>query len=300
MMSDSRAPRQLGRANPLVGRIRSLSRSAEERASAGLMIVEGVRLAAEALDEGVVIQDAVVSERLGRLAGGTEIETRLTKACARVWSAGEGLLDSLHDAGSAQGILLVVERPARTPEQVASAHGPRTLLLMAWGVQDPGNMGALVRLADAAGGTGLLAVGGADPFGPKAVRASAGSVFRLPVARVPGTVEALELLGALRGRRVTIAGAMPRGGASHREADLSGPMALVVGGEGAGLPMEVAAALDVRLTIPMSPRVDSLNVAAAAAVLMFEAAAARQPTSPRAPDPDGRPGSRPASRKRRR
>jgi len=289
-MSDSRHPRQLGRANPLVALIRKLARSPEERAAAGLMIVEGVHLADEALREGVAVRDAVTSPRLRAATGGAQVASRLAEAGRTVWQAGDSLLDSLHDAESPQGILLVVERPERALADLAPAPPHRALVLVACGVQDPGNMGALVRLADAAGATGMLAAGGADPFGPKAARASAGSIFRVPVARAAGAsagAVAVELARALRRGGALIAGAVPRGGISHREADLSCSLVLFVGSEGAGLPDEVEAEIDLRLTISINPRVESINVAAAAAVLLFEAAAPsrRAPTIPRGPVP---------------
>jgi len=276
--------RRLGRGHPLAARVRELSSSPEARAGSGLLVVEGVRLAAEALSEGARIRDAIVSPRLGQVAGGPAVAARLQATGAQVWEASDSLLASLHQADSQQGILMLVEHASASPEQLTPPAPRRALVLVAIGVQDPGNMGAMVRLADAAGATGMLAAGGADPFGPKAVRASAGSVFRLPVGRVAGQAEALAFLAAMKQRGIVVAGAVPRGGCDPRGTELSMPLALVLGGEGAGLPETVAHALDLKLSIPMNPRVESINVAAAAAVLLF-AAAARPARTPRAPDP---------------
>lgn len=138
-----------------------------------------------------------------------------------------------------------------------------------------------MRLADACGAAGFIAVGGADPFGPKAVRASAGSIFRLPVQREADPAEAPRIADHLSQAGFLRAGAAPRGGRDYREADLSRSLALFVGAEGAGLPAAVDDRLDLRLSIPMNPKVESINVAAAAAVLLFAASSQMGLTSPR-------------------
>jgi len=259
MPGDASRARPLGRTHPLVGRVRLLARSPEERARQGLMLVEGVRLAEEALAEGARIEEALIGPRLDRDDRGRD-----------------ALLSSMADAGTHQGVLLLVERPEARYGDLTPSGPAGAMVLVACAVQDPGNLGTLVRLTDAAGGTGLAAVSGADPFGPKAVRASAGSIFRLPVLREADAAALASILARLRGSGLTVAGAVPRGGADYREVDLSRPLALLVGGEGAGLPDRVSADLDLRLTIPMNPRVESINVAAAGAVLLFEAAARRR------------------------
>lgn len=298
-MSQEPGPdRRLARTHPLVALIRKLSRSPEERAGAGLIVVEGVRLALEALSETVPIREAIVSPRLKRDPRGIRILASLERAGVAVRWTDDRLLASLHDSETHQGILLLARRPDDDPEHLTPSGDRRGLVLAAFAVQDPGNLGALIRLADAAGASSLLAAGGADPFGPRAVRASAGSIFRLPVVRTRTPAEAVGILDDLRARGLALAGAVPRGGIDYREADLSGPMTLIVGGEGAGMPPEVESRLDRRLTIPMSPRVESINVAAAAAVLLFAAAGSGLATTPRGrrrsgssrpPDPSDHP-----------
>jgi TrmH family RNA methyltransferase len=260
------------------------------------MLVEGIRLAREALSEAVAIREALVSPRLDLHPQGQDIIAGLTRARVPLHSCDDRLLSSLHHAETHQGVLLLVERPDLSDAHLTAGAGPRPLVLAAFGVQDPGNLGALIRLADAAGASSLLAAGGADPFGPKAVRGSAGSIFRLPVVRARTASQGVGILDDLRSKGVTIAGAMPRGGTDYRSADMSGPMALVLGGEGAGMPPEVEARLDRRLTIPMNPRVESINVAAAAAVLLFAAAGSGRdrltiPPARRPPGSSQSPGS---------
>ena len=289
MSSESRARMRLTRGDPLVKTIRALKRSADERIRLAMMIVEGVRLAEEALAERVDISAAVIGPRLESDPRGRLLAAGLRRAGIEVRQADEALLRSLHDTESHQGILLLAPRPSFDLIEFTAPARRASLLLVACGVQDPGNMGALVRLADAAGADGLLAMGGADPFGPKAVRASAGSIFRLAVARTP-SIEATAL-GVLRSAGIRIAGAVVRGGRDYRRSDLSTPVALVLGGEGAGLPPEILEEIDLAVTIPINPRVESINVAAAAALLLFEATRGVNPGEARQPD-SARPGRR--------
>jgi TrmH family RNA methyltransferase len=301
MPSDKSTGVPLGRSHPLVKRIRVLSRSSERRAIEQVMIAEGIRLASEALAEGVRVLEAVFSPRLLKDERGARLLAALRRAGVTPRQAADALLDSLHDADSHQGILLVIERPGeRSGPDSLDLSAPRaagSLLLVACGVQDPGNTGALVRLADACGAAGFIAVGGADPFGPKAVRASAGSIFRLPVQREADMAEAPRIADRLWKAGFLRAGAAPRGGRDYRDEDLSRSLALFVGAEGAGLPPAVDERLDLRLSIPMNPKVESINVSAAAAILLFAASSQMGLTSPRRSSHEkGPPHERPRRR----
>jgi len=141
-------------------------------------------------------------------------------------------------------------------------------------VRDPGNVGTLLRTAEASGAVGVVVAGkSADVFGPKAVRSSAGALFHVPVAVAPDALAALDALAA-GGLRVF--GTAADGAIAHEEADLTGPLALVLGNEGAGLSEAVLARVDARVAIPIEGRAESLNVAAAGAVLCFEAGRQRR------------------------
>jgi RNA methyltransferase, TrmH family len=170
--------------------------------------------------------------------------------------------------------------PTRTPSGiVALARPPRIhvqdllipappLVLVAVDVQDPGNAGAIVRSAEAGGATGVLLVGAsADPWGWKALRASMGSTFRLPVVRAADGMSALRTLQQAGLTRIA---AVPRGATPMPAANLRRPIALVLGGEGAGLDESILAHCDERVSIPMSGKAESLNVAVAAALLVYE------------------------------
>jgi TrmH family RNA methyltransferase len=152
--------------------------------------------------------------------------------------------------------------------------GRDALIAIACGVQDPGNVGAIVRVAEAAGATGVIAAEhAADPFGWKALRGSMGSALRLPIAI---ETDAHAVIASLKSHRCMVAAAVPRGGALMYDAPLRGPVALLVGSEGAGLSCDLLAQADARITIPMAPGVESLNTAVSAAVLLYEAARQRR------------------------
>ena len=135
-------------------------------------------------------------------------------------------------------------------------------------VQDPGNVGAIARVAEAGGATGLIAAGAsADPFGWKALRGSMGSSLRLPVV----SASAAEAIADARRHDCRIVAAVPRDGRTLYDAQLGGPVAILIGGEGAGLPPALCDSADERVTIPMAPPVESLNTAVAAALVVYEA-----------------------------
>lgn len=260
----------IGRSNKLIARIRRLARSPEERARAGLLIAEGIRLAEVALDEGTVITQAIISERLEREPRGRRLVDRFASTGVPVKRAADSLLASLHDADSHQGVLLLVERGEPARADFIASGDPAATWLAACGVQDPGNMGALVRVADAAGAVGLIAARGADPYGPKAVRASAGSIFRLPVLTVPSWPALSRLAATMQKEGVLLAGAVAKGGIDYTDPAPDKPMVLFLGSEGSGLPAPVIKLIKRSITIPLNPGVESINVASAAAVLMFE------------------------------
>ena len=143
------------------------------------------------------------------------------------------------------------------------------LIVVAVDVQDPGNVGAIVRVAEAAGATGIVAAGvSANPFSWKALRGSMGSALRLPI--VAG-VAAGEAVDVSRSGGCRIVAAVPRDGRPIVEADLVGPLAILIGGEGQGLPGPLVDAADERVTIPMQAPVESLNAAVTAALILYEA-----------------------------
>jgi TrmH family RNA methyltransferase len=173
-----------------------------------------------------------------------------------------------------QGVVVMARQPGfQLRDLVRGTQGKAPLLVLAAGVQDPGNLGALIRCAEAAGASGLLALaGGANPYRDKAVRGSMGSVFRLPCVAEVILETALEFLEDNR-LLVVVADQSAPAGSSRPfwEADLTGPTALVLGSEGSGVPAALRRIAKARVRIPIARPVDSLNVAVAAGVLLFEA-----------------------------
>jgi TrmH family RNA methyltransferase len=183
----------------------------------------------------------------------------------------DAVLGSISEAEASQGLLALARRPVFTEEALLRG---RPLLLVAVGIQNPGNVGALLRAAEAAGASGAYMAGGcADTFSWKALRGSMGSAFRLPHLRRPG---ARETLLRLKERGVASVAAVSSGGTPYDQVDLARPVALVVGNEGAGLGEDLLEAVSARASIPMRGGVESLNVAVAAGVLLFEAARQRR------------------------
>jgi TrmH family RNA methyltransferase len=162
-------------------------------------------------------------------------------------------------------IVAIADRPIAADGR---AYGAVPLVVIAVDVQDPGNVGAIVRVAEAAGATGVTIAGAsADPFGWKALRGSMGSALRLPIVHRPGD----RALDALRAAGCRIVATAPHGGRSLYETDLRGPVAVVIGGEGPGLAPADLAAADAVMTVPMAPPVESLNAAVTAAIVAYEA-----------------------------
>jgi len=231
-------------------------------------VAEGFHLAAEALAAGADVRFAVASPAIEGSAEGAELRERLRRAGVEVYETADPVLESLQDARSPQPLLLVVRRPAASLEGALTARSGTPLVVATHGLQDPGNLGSIVRTADAAGATALVACGrGVDLFHPRAVRATMGSIFRLPVAaaKVDSLVEELTRRG------IESLATDPRATSRHHECDLSGPIALWIGREGAGLPPELLERASRRIRIPMAPGVESLSAGAAAAVVLFEA-----------------------------
>jgi TrmH family RNA methyltransferase len=241
--------------------IRSLHRR-KGREAHGLFLVEGPRGVAACLDARRPWHLAVVSPSLGRTPAGVALAARL-RAAGRVLDADDRELARLADTETPQGVLLVARwEPARLE---AWSPPPEAVVVVLDGIQDPGNVGTLVRAAHALGALAVVALPGtADPWSPKAVRAAAGAILRLPVAAAAWE----ETRDWLRrhGFEVWGAGAegepLPRGGPRPPRA------ALVLGNEGAGLSDAVRAACDRIVSVPIGPAAESLNAAVAGAILL--------------------------------
>ena len=254
------------RQNPLVGRFRELARGAR----AGRVLLDGEHLVEEAIAEDVPLEIVAIADRLldSRSDG---LIARLRCANAEIVRVPDAVMAAMSPVRQPSGIVAIARAgPAALDDVLAPA--PQLVPVLA-GVQDAGNVGAIVRTADGCGATGAIAIDGtADPFGWKALRGAMGSTLRLPIATrqtLPATVD------ELRRRRITVTAAVPRGGTPLPDCDLRRPTAILLGGEGAGLDAATTGAADVRLSIPMRPPVESFNVAVTAALILYEAARQR-------------------------
>lgn len=248
------------RKSPVFKRISAL----KARATRDLVLIEGPKLLAEALAAGLGIREVLAGTTAATRA--RDLLARARERAIPVRLLDDALVASLSEAETSQGVLALAERPrfeeARLFEGVP-------LIVVAIGIQNPGNLGALLRTAEAAGASGAyLTTGCADPFSWKTLRGSMGSAFRLPqiAGLSPGGV-----LARLKERGVLAVAAAMKGASAYTRFDWRRPCALLLGAEGAGLPPELEAAADARVAIPMADPVESLNVSAAAAVLLFEA-----------------------------
>ena len=261
------APLIRSRSNAVVRRFRAL----KERSGGDLALLEGTKLVEEALAAGATVTEVAASPRAGRTPRGRALLEALAKRHVPVSFMHEDVLASVSEAETSQGVVALARRPVFAEETMLAGD---PLLLVAVGIQNPGNLGALLRAAEAAGATGAyLAEGCADPFSWKALRGSMGSAFRLPHLRRVGARETLKRLDA---RGVVTVAATSSGEVLYDQVDLTRPVALVLGNEGAGLDPELLAAASARVAIPMRGGVESLNVAVAAGVLLFEAARQRR------------------------
>ena len=247
--------------------IRDLGRR-RGRERRGLALAEGVRLVEEAMAAGVEVRGAAVSPALEATTRGKALKSGLAAGGVRLEEVSEVELSDLADTEQPQGIVAVIRPPVWTLEQIATPTGAVVLVLDA--VQDPGNVGTMLRTAHGLGAAGVVALKGtAELTSPKVLRGSMGALFRLPA--VPSDGEAFLAWAAARGIELWVAAADgaplgpapgPRGGRP--------PLAIAVGNEGAGIGRMLDAAAARRVAIPLARAAESLNVAVAAGILLYE------------------------------
>jgi TrmH family RNA methyltransferase len=242
----------------------------KQRGSADLCLLEGPKLVEEAVLAGLPLVEAAVAPQA---RSGDRLRRHLTTLAERgvpVHSMDASLVASLSEAETTQGVVALARRPTFEEDRLFDGV---PLVVVAVGIQDPGNLGGLLRTAEAAGATGAyLTEGTADPFSWKALRGSMGSAFRLPSLRGHA---AKDVVARLRRRQVAIVGTAADGALAYTGADWRRPVALLFGNEGAGLPPDLLRQSDSVVSIPLHGRVESLNVGVAAGLLLFEAARQR-------------------------
>ncbi len=270
------------RQNPLVKRFRRVRAGSERH----IILLEGVRLIEDALGAGVHFETVAYSPALESTGRGLALLDALESVPCRGAFVSKQVMDAISDTESPQGVVALVTRPHFELDQAFA--GKKHLIVIADRLQDPGNLGTIIRAAEASGATALITTRHTvDPFNHKALRASMGSALRLPIVtdarreevdalcrkkkiklvatrpehtRPPGVIEDAALVEQIR---------------IYTESDLTVSLALILGSEADGLSKDASSRADEFVHIPMARAVESLNVAAAAAILLYEAARQR-------------------------
>jgi TrmH family RNA methyltransferase len=250
------------RSNTRVKQLRAAF-AGQARLSGGLVAIEGDNLLGETIRSGMVLKTIFVSER-------RELPRFVPRSVEVVWLS-EDVFQSVVETQSPQGIAALLVPPVRGIEDAMQG---TPLILVAAGLQDPGNLGTLVRSAEAFGATGVVTTPGTvSAWNQKALRASAGSVFRVPLVAL-----ALDELAGLKARGVKLMAAVAEDShdavAAHESA-FEGACAILIGNEGAGLSADFLAMADGCVTIPCPGKVESLNAAVAGSLLLYEASRQR-------------------------
>ena len=238
------------RKNPLLQQVKRLFASRRERENAGLFAADGIKLLHEAAKYCAELETVILSDG---------VEAALPEQVRVIRVPGD-VMESISPMASPQGAVFLCRLPEKT------AFSPKPGMLLLDGIQDPGNLGTILRTADALDVTVALLEGCADPYSHKVVRASMGAVFRTPVV----TASWEQVSASCREAGIPIAvTALEAGAVDIRQAVLS-KMAVVIGSEGQGVRREILEAAEEKLIIPMNPHCESLNAAVAAAITMWQ------------------------------
>jgi RNA methyltransferase, TrmH family len=247
--------------------VRGLLQKRSARWAERVFVAEGVELLRTALRAGVAVESVYLAPE-----GAQDPLTRQTcdqalDAGARLFPLAPGVLERVADTVTPQPVLTVLPMLEEAADQPDPAHDPLIVVLV--DVRDPGNAGTVLRTADASGVSSVIFSGeSVDPYNPKTVRASAGSLFHVPFSEQP---DSAALASSLAGRGYRTLATVVRDGHDYAALDWSVPTALFLGNEAAGLSPEVLEAIGGAVAIPMEGRAESLNVGVACAVLCFEA-----------------------------
>jgi RNA methyltransferase, TrmH family len=260
-----------GRHNAAVKELRQAFARAE-LTDQGFCAIEGIRIVEEAIRSGLRFQAVFFRESAQNLAErllpqiGAHVETLLLP---------DSLFNASVSSDAPQGVAALVQVKQSSVEGVLERLqvGP---LMVVIGLQDPGNLGTILRSSEALGSAGVvLAQGTVSPFNSKVVRASAGSAFRLPIVIAKAAGETDKIFKTMRAEGIRLIATSSHKGTPIDQTNLTGPAAILVGSEGAGLPRDLLAQVDELVKIPHAPQVESLNAGVAASIVLYEAARQR-------------------------
>lgn len=251
--------------NPLVKRIRAL-RDRQHRAREGAFVVEGILPVWQAVEAGAAIDTLVIAPDLLRGSPAEAMVAGQEAAGVRVARLSAELFGRISDRDGPSGLAAIVASRLLSVDDLDV--GPDAVVVVLVDVANPGNLGTVLRTADAAGVSAMVLAGHtADPFAPAAVKASMGALFAVPIARV-STVD--DVLMWARTSRLTVVAASGSAPLAHWDTTYRRPVALLLGSEREGLPDDVVARADVAVRIPMTGTTESLNLGVATGILLYE------------------------------
>ena len=251
--------------NSSVKYLRTLS-EAKYRKKEKAFLIEGIKMVEEALRDNLGVKTVVASPSLVQHHGKGVLKLAESRGIDILWIS-DRLMDSLSESKTPQPVMAEVTMKQHSEEGLLANEAG--LIILAHQLQDPGNLGTIVRTAEAVGASGLaLTQNTVDPYNAKAIRASMGSIMRLPVVHIG---DIASFMKTCKQRGFQTAATVLTGEKTHYDVDLTKPTVVVLGQEGAGLPEDLMADIDLRVRIPMAATIDSLNVATAAAVILYEA-----------------------------
>ena len=249
-------------------RLRAIKKlhESKERAEKGLFLIEGVRLIEEAVKEGISIDEALYTARIEESTRGSQLLASLKKRHTPLSQVTEKAMESISKTESPQGILAVARQLKWTFKDLIKN---KETVIIACGLQDPGNLGTIIRSADAGGCGGVFTTqNSVDIYNSKVIRATMGSIFRMPVMKFDDPEEAIS---ALKKEGYQIIATTAHSRSSYLDPDYMKPTAFLIGQEGSGLSEEVLKSADKKVFIPMKKGVESLNAAVSASILIYEA-----------------------------
>ena len=257
------------RDNPLLRQVRAVRDGKVD----DLIFVEGLRLCEEAQRSNLQIEAVVVSEELMRKERAAAAIEELSRVSKRVASVSEKLLESLSYTKTPQGIIVLAQRPEASEKRLERSLTPNPLIVALHEINNPVNVGAILRTAEAAGATGVITTKNtSDPFSPKSLRGAMGSAFRLPIW---SGVSFEAMVEWCRKRGIETVCAEVEASTPYTEVDWTTPRALILGPESTGFTAEELELADRNVSIPMKGAAESLNVSVAAGIFLFEAARQR-------------------------
>lgn len=250
--------------NPYIKEIKCL-KERKHRENKNKFFIEGIRFVEEALCEDGMIDEIFISDQLTGNKGGKEILDKVYERNYKPLVVSDKLFKEISDTRTPQGILATIKAKQYSMDDIITDDN---FLIILESIQDPGNLGTIIRTADAVGATGIiLSKGCVDLYNPKVLRSTMGSIFHIPFYQSTDLVETLRWL---KQKAVKVFAAHLKGSSNCFEVDMRGNVAVVIGNEAKGISDEAAKNADVLVKIPMNGRAESLNASVAAGILMYE------------------------------